>query len=34
MSSKNVYSWAIHNDFDQKSRDFVKLYSGQWPEGS
>lgn len=32
-AAHTVYSYAINTELDDKAREFIKLYLGQWPEG-
>lgn len=32
-AAHSVYSFAINNELDEKSKEFVKSYLKQWPEG-
>jgi hypothetical protein len=32
-AAHTVYSYAINNELDTETLNFVKLYLGQWPEG-
>jgi hypothetical protein len=32
-AAHTVYTWAINHDLSPETRDFIKSYLGQWPEG-
>jgi hypothetical protein len=32
-AAHTVYSWAIHHEIDNETREFIKSYLRQWPEG-